>query len=341
MHGNDLAALLAGAEAAGERGRWQEVRRMLAAAREELPRVPRGLLLLADACCQLDDLEHARSAAHEALVRFREARDDEGAMKAQNLLGVALFHAGDLDAARVWFRGALTHALALGADRMRADLANNLGTICDLTGDREQALLYYHQALRGYEEMGSLPGQARTRHNLGIAHRDLGQWTLAEGSFARAAELAEAAGDSVLFAFARVAESELAVRRGDLEGAEQRIRQALPRFDVAANLHGLIEVHRLRGMIAARRGDPETARAHLDAALDFGGMHGVPLLDAEVRAERGALLCAIGDTRAGIEDLTRAAETFHSLHARHRAEEVRATLQRVASPAVSPVLRVA
>lgn len=341
MHREDLAALLAEAEAAGKQGRWQEVRRMLAAVREELPRAPRGLLLLADACCQLDDLEQARSAADEALARFREAGDDEGAMKAKNLLGVALFHAGSLDAARVWFRGALALAMALGADRMRADLANNLGAICDLTGEREQALLYYHQALRGYEELGSLPGQARARHNLGIAHRDLGQCSAAEDSFARAAELAEAAGDPVLFAFARVAEAEMVVRRGDLEGAEQRIRQALPRFDIAASLHGLIEVHKLRGMIAGKRGDLETARGHLDTAVDFGEMHGVPLLDAEVRAERGAVLCAIGEVRAGIEDLARAAEAFHSLHARHRAEEVRATLERVASPAASPVLRVA
>jgi tetratricopeptide (TPR) repeat protein len=333
--------LLREAETAAERGRWQEVRRILSPAREEIRLVPRGLLLLADACCRLDDLALAQSAAEEALAVFRDSADEEGAMKAQNLLGVALFHAGNLDAARVWFRSALARAAALGARRMRADIANNLGTICDLSGERDQALHYYFQALRLYEEIGAVQRQAQTSHNLGIAHRDQGQWEVAERLFVRAVELAEASGDHVLFAFSRIAQAELAVRRGDPDLAEQMVRQALPRLDAAASPHGLIEVHKLRGMIARCRGDLAAARAHLDAAAGLLEVHGVPLLQAEVHAERGVTLWVLGEHRGAVEDLTRAVETFATLNARHRAEEIRGILRGLAPASFSDTVRAA
>jgi tetratricopeptide (TPR) repeat protein len=336
-----IAHVLPLAEAAARSGRWQEARRILRAVQEELHSEPQALYLLAEAHSRLSEPEAARIAARYALEGFGERGDPQGLLRAENLLGVILFEAGELDEARAHFRNALRLAMEEGALQMRANIANNLGTICDLRGEREQALEYFHMALRSYYEAGDLKGQAQTSHNLGIAHKELEQREVSEGFFAQAAELALAAGADALFAFSVMARAELVLEAGDPDDAEQLVRQALPRFDTASSLYGLTEVHRLRGLIAWRRGDVAQAQAHLDAAMDFSDLHGVPLLDAEVRVERGHLLCLLGETEGGLEDLRRAAEAFEGLQSRRRAERARTLLRTFSAPGAAASAHVA
>lgn len=337
----ELAEALSLAEAAANSGKWQDVQRILGTAREGLDSEPQALYLLAKAHSQVTELESARAVAENALERFRERGDQAGCLKAENLLGIILFEAGELDAARSRFRTALRLAMEAGALNVRADIANNLGTICDLREEHTQALEYFQIALRSYLEIGDLKGQAQTTHNLALLHKALGERQTAQTLFVEAAAFALAAREDMLFAFSVVARAELVIEEGDGDLAEELLRLALPRFTAAANLYGLTEVHRVRGLVARRCGNLVRAREHLDAAADYGAMHGVPLLDAEVRLERGHLLCMLGEKEAGVRDLRSAIETLERLHSTRRAERARALLHTLAAPESATSVRVA
>lgn len=312
-------------DAAGA-GRWQEVKLLLVPALAEREADAWALLLLGEAYSRLDDPDPARAVAERALDAFRARDDRPGMMRAENLLGIILFDAGELDAAWVRFNAALALAGELGADRMFADVANNLGMVSDLQGERARAVECYQVALCSYRETGNVQGEAQTSHNLGISHREMERWEEAEHCFSRAAELARASGDARLQAFAMVARAELVLRRGDAATADRMVRAALLRFDVGTSVFGLAEVQKVRGAIARQRGELEEARAHLDRAVELGELHGVPLLDAEVRVERGTVLCLLGEAVAGADDLERAIGTFERLGASRRAERARALL---------------
>jgi tetratricopeptide (TPR) repeat protein len=209
-------------------------------------------------------------------------------VRAQNLAGVILLEMGALDTARLRLEDALESAAGEGMDKVRADAATNLGVLHDMREQPGRAAEWYRVARAVYHQLGDTLGEARILHNLGIAHQALKSWDEADGCFARAAELAQSAGEQQLFAFAVVARGEVALMRGELAAAERFARQALIRFDCHSTLYGLAEVRKLLGMV---RGPAATSRppaAELDSAVALCEMSSRPLVDAEVRVERAA-----------------------------------------------------
>ena len=318
----EARAAHARAAAHAAEGRWLEAHRALQPVRGLLHALPAALVLLAEACSRLDDRDAALAAAEEALPVFRARGDREGVLQCQNLAGIALLESGEVDAARRRLEEALALARELGSVKARAHAANNLGIIHDIREEPAASLGYYRQALADYQALGDGLGEARIHHNLGIAHRALGRDSEAGECFARAAGCALAAGDHRLFGFAVTARAELALLAGDAAGAERMARMALVRFDLHSTPYGFTEVHRLLGMVAAARGDFAAARSHLDRAAALSDRHRAPLLDAEVRMERGRVLWRLGERAAALEDLTFAARTFEALHAGGRAAKV-------------------
>jgi hypothetical protein len=82
-------------------------------------------------------------------------------------------------------------------------------------------------------------------------------------------------------------------------------------------------VRKLLGKVAWARGDLASARAELDSAVALCEMSYAPLVDAEVRVERGRLRLELGEVEGGREDLEAAARAFDALRAPRRAEAAR------------------
>ena len=307
---------------------WQAVHRVLAPLRSDLHDAPEALLLLGEARFRLDDRPAALADADEALNGYRAHADRAGAVRAQNLAGVILLEMGSLDEARERLERVIEEADWEGAEKVRAHAATNLGILHDMREEPGRAAEWYGIARALYQRIGDVLGEARILHNLGIAHQALGSWEAADHSFARAAELALAAGEQQLFAFASVARGEVALGRGDLLTAERMGRMALLRFDCHTTLYGHAEVRKLLGMVAWARGDLAAARAELDSAVSLCEMSSAPLVDAEVRVERGRLRVEMGDVGGGRQELEAAASAFDALLAPSRADAVRALLNR-------------
>jgi hypothetical protein len=305
---------------------WQAVQQVLAPLRRDLRDAPEALLLLGEARFRLDDRPAALADADDALTEFRARGDLAGAARAQNLAGMILLELGNLDEARMRLEDVIRTATGEGSEKVRAHAATNLGILHDMGEQPEKAAEWYRVAHSLYEALGDTLGQARILHNLGIAHQAMKSWNEADRSFAGAAELALKVGEQQLFAFAVVARGEVALMRGDLGAAERMGRMALLRFDCHSTLYGHAEVRKLLGMVAWARGDLPAARAELDAAVALCEMSFAPLLDAEVRVERGRLLMEMGEANPARDDLECAARAFDALRAPRRADAVRALL---------------
>ena len=145
---------------------------------------PGTVLRDATAAMRQGNLPGAAALAAAAEARFRARGDADGRMRAENLLGAVAFETGQVGEAERYFGAALELAHGLDDSLMTARASNNLASVAHLTGRPELALSLYRTALLSYQRLGDRRGMAETTHNLGIAFRQLQQWTEAE----RAAE---------------------------------------------------------------------------------------------------------------------------------------------------------
>ena len=135
---------------------------------EGRPVPPDLQLMAATAATRLGDLGLGAALAEASLERFRARADDDGRMRAQNLLGVIEFERGNLERSQQGFTEALGLARALKDTLMTARACNNLASIADLQGDAPGALTLYRSSLLSYQRLGDRRGTAESYHNLGI-----------------------------------------------------------------------------------------------------------------------------------------------------------------------------
>lgn len=313
--GAGLRALLA-------EGRYQEV---LAAFRE-LPsdQVKAEVqLIAATAATRLGDLRLATALAEAALDRFRSRADEDGRMRASNLLGVLSFERGNLTRARGHFGEALDIAGRLQDSLMTARASNNLASIADLVGDPEEALSLYRYALLNYQRLGDRRGAAESYHNLGIVFRQMREWDDAVSSATEAVRHAEMVQEPALVALAVGGRAEIDLRRGDSPMARREVLRAGSLAEQAGDELGAIEAARLQALVDLTDGDHETAAAGAEAARRKAESAHAPLLQAECAAAAARALKALGRRADADIRYREAVALFENLGARRRLEDFR------------------
>lgn len=205
------------------------------------------------------NLPGAAALAAAAAARFRERGDVDGRMRSENLLGAVAFETGQVGDAERCFGAALELAHTLDDSLMTARASNNLASVAHLTGRPELALSLYRTALLSYQRLGDRRGMAETLHNLGIAFRQLGQWTDAERAAEEAVRHAEVAGDAALRALAHVGLAELQLECRAWPQAERGIAQAAALAVEGKDPIGVAEAGRLRALLHLGMGDAAAA----------------------------------------------------------------------------------
>jgi tetratricopeptide (TPR) repeat protein len=198
-----------------------------------------------------------------------------------NLLGVALFELGMLEAAASTLEQVAEVAWSNGDDLLLAKARNNLGTIANVRGQRDKALALYQSAVPVYQRLGSSSGLAECYHNMAITYRDSLVLDHADECELRAIEFAHEAGSSRLTALARLGRAEISLRRGEVSLAEAGAMFAAMAFREAADPVGEADALRLIGVTRTLQGKLEPARSALETALALTREHGAALNEAE------------------------------------------------------------
>ena len=245
------------------------------------------------------NLPGAAALAAAAAARFRARGDSDGRMRSENLLGAVAFETGKVGDAERYFGTALELAHTLNDNLMTARASNNLASVAHLTGRPELALSLYRTALLSYQRLGDRRGMAETSHNLGIAFRQLGQWTDAERAAEEAVRHAEVTGDAALRSLAHVGLAELQLERKAWPLAERGIERAAALAVEGEDPIGVSEAGRLRALLHLGMGDNAAAlREALGAKAEAHAL-GSALLEAECTTVAARAARALGnDARA-------------------------------------------
>ena len=304
-----------------ERGRFQETLEEYQRLSAE-PLRPDAQLLAATAATRLGNLSLAASLAETALAGFRARADDDGRMRATNLLGVLAFERGRPSEAEGHFHVALDLARALGDSMMTARACNNLASLADLRGDPEEALSLYRYALLSYQRLGDRRGTAESYHNLGIVFRQMEAWGDAESSATEAVRHAELVGERSLVAIAVTGRAEVELYRGEASMARQGLVRAEALARDAGDELGLVEVGRLRALLELAQGQYEAAVTQAVESRTVAERARAVLLQAECAAAAARALKALGRVEEAERYRTEAIGVFESLGAKRRLEEL-------------------
>jgi len=268
---------------------------------------PGTVLRDATAAMRQGNLPGAAALAGAAATRFRARGDADGRMRSENLLGAVAFETGQVREAEGYFGTALELAHGLDDSLMTARASNNLASVAHLTGRPEVALSLYRTALLSYQRLGDRRGMAETSHNLGIAFRQLGQWTDAERAAEEAVRHAEVSEDVALRALALVGLAELHLELRAWPLADRAIDRAAALSAEGHDPVGVAEAGRLRALFHLGRGDAGAALRDALAARAEAHELGSALLEAECTMVAARAARALGQ-EAQAEELRAGAE---------------------------------
>lgn len=236
---------------------------------------------------------------------------------ALNCLAVIEQFRGNVETARTLYGQAGVLADDIGDERLGAMVHQNLGTLANIAGDVNGALVHYASALERFERLGDHRAACWTRNNMGMAHVDRGEWDAAEASFDCAFDLAEGLRDTALI-------GTIELNRAELYLAQQqhaRARECCDRaYEVFARLEvkqGLGEAHKMYGMLYREMGMVGLADTHFRQGVQLAGQAEDRLLDAECHAEWALLHLACNRNTDALRALNHAHSLFEQLQASH------------------------
>ncbi|KAK1178056.1 BTAD domain-containing putative transcriptional regulator [Streptomyces sp. NBS 14/10] len=190
----------------------------------------------------LGHLQQASRQFHAALEINQNSDNVNGQIKALNNIGEVHSLQGQQETAREYYERSLALVKKMGGRQELAILYNNLGNTCRDGNDTTQALIYFRMALENYQAIGDRAGQTDSLVNLGITHKERGQYDVAHDHLARADKIAQDIDDQHQRQRILAATAAIYHQVGQSEAALTTYRKAL---QAAQNLNRYEEAHTL------------------------------------------------------------------------------------------------
>ena len=273
-----------------------------------------------EALRRLSVLHHHRSEQEAAQVTCDlsfeiAAQNGDNLLAAESLNVRALFslELGDLVAAREIFDKAL--ALGASSDELMARVEQNLGVLCNVQGNFEEALGHYLKSLEGHRRTGNDYRCALAYHNLGMISADRSLWEDADKFFGQSREIAERLGDIRLQGLCLLNHSEVHVAKQQFEQAKRSAEEALAIFDQLGSLLDKTDAYRVIGIVYRETGRPALAESRFKSAIELAGSTGSVLCEAESSRELALLYQGMGRNQEALSLLNTSHGLFRKLGA--------------------------
>lgn len=235
----------------------------------------------------------------------------------KTLLGLAdLFrNTGDLDRAQLCLEDVATWLPSFEGDGTRAaELGHQRGALLMYRGDWAAAEEVTLMTLAATPE--SLPIVPRLLMNLGLIYTSTGRFDLAEDTFAQADDMLGETAES----FSNRAY--VAIRRGDLDTADELYARAATIFEEHQKTADLAVCEQARGFIAAARGNPAVADELLNTSLARFEQHGLAIAAADTMLLASKQAYDSGDIPETIRLAQQAREIYEAQKIYERCAEV-------------------
>jgi len=280
----------------------------------------------AEALYHTGRMRELASYAERYAVSARTEGDVLGEMRALNVGGIAAFELGEVARASQAFDRLMGLAEGERHHDMLARAANNLGAIANLRGHHHEALGYYRLAVLLYQRLGQKRGLAQTHHNIGVSHRDLGDFEAAADALDRSADIGREIEYPTVVGMSLTSRAETELARGDHDLAETLATKALELATAAEDPISRGDALRVRGCALIGLDRRAEGRADLETALEIARETGNTLLQAEVLRDN-ALNAGETDDPERLVMLQEALALFRSLGAVASAEALTTVLE--------------
>ena len=228
--------------------------------------------------------ERAQEAYETSLAIAECARLLGKVASAYNCLAILSQSQGAPDLAESYYTQGRTYASQANDERIAAIIDQNLGTLASIRGNMQLAIASYESALSRFRRLDDTSSVISSLNNLGMAHRDLGDWAAAERCFDEAFELGNELRDALLIGNIELNRAELDVRRGYYDDARESCDRAFEVFTRVASVAGQSEAYKVYGALFGRMNKPSLADTHFERAAELAVRSGDRLLEAEVLA---------------------------------------------------------
>ena len=228
-------------------------------------------------------------------------------------LSVSYEHVDALDLALDWAVQSADVARALGEPGRLADALLSIGVVHARNGQTETGLQHALEALQIYTSLDDRRGRLQALNNVGIACKNLGRHDEALTHLRAALEIAGADNDEGSMAIAVSNLAEPLWKLGRIDEALAAARDAAARLQRAGYASGEAHSRTLLGRLLSAHGDPESARAELEAALALANGVG-----ARHHAARAHL--ALAELHKAARRFEAALQHHEAFHAAERAQ---------------------
>jgi non-specific serine/threonine protein kinase len=215
----------------------------------------------------------ALTASPPAVVLPADRPRVEHEARVHSAAGTMAWMNGDFAAAIPHHRNALACYRALDDQPHVAETLTDLAVQYGRMNDTEQAIELLSESLAIARRLEAWWEVGRTLNNLGVMEEDRGDDAAAEAYHREGLAYAQRAGDPLLTAISMANIGLIAMRGERLDEAEQFIIGALTLSHEAGNNLQLVSCLLIRGEVARRRGDYETARQIYRQGLGLAREH--------------------------------------------------------------------
>ena len=230
---------------------------------------------------RLDRYGDAEATASRALAATRNTRDRATKLQSFNVLATCALRRGRLDDAQRYFKQALAMASPETQSGWEAGTLDHLALVEKALGNYDEALRLSSQSLVQYRQLKDSAGEALCLNNLGALHLARNESKAARVHLLQGLALCERDGIVSTSGLILSNLTEVAMRTGDLAGAEVHATRAAEVANAIGNRAVLSWVTIKRARLAAQRGNIDAARDALADGLGIALAIGVPSLQFE------------------------------------------------------------
>ncbi len=264
----------------------------------------------------------------QAAQLYSELEDKRSLAAAYNNLGIIAYEQWQTEAGREYFEQARMLEQSHNDENLNVIIQMNLGIVHLIQGEDRKAFELFERFIEktGAENKYQ---QVLLLSNLGLAARDLGEYSQARQSLEEALAIAKELKDQRQIGIVTVNLAEVCVLSGKYTKGNEFLVTA---FNIFSNLHDAVriaEAYRVFGILHTKQGYYELADSEFRISLRVNNERGNTLNLAETYQAYSELAAAQGNTRNQIEYLRKALSFCQSMQATRRIERIRKKLESI------------
>lgn len=274
---------------------------------------------------QVGDIAAARTLCEASAECFAAQRPFRLYYRYLNVAGIIATNSGDLRSAVNIFTEVYDLASRARDLQLAADATMNLGVVYDILGEWDVALSSQLRALAVFSSLGDFRMVAGCQHNIGMASRQLGLVNSSRAAFEIALDLYSRHGTPDSLIGTLLERIVLYLQTEETAVAEVLLNSVESDLAATQNRKLGAEAMRVRGLVAAKRGE-------LDAALEYfthADRSAVELGSVLLRAEAAAGMGEVQRLRGQLAESDRlhstAVEYYRQIGAEQRASAIEQT----------------